>query len=295
MFRINKLWLLLLLVAALSLTIGVVMGCGDDDDDDDDTGDDDDVDDDDTGDDDTSDDDVIDDDDDDDTGDDDIIEPGKIGGTTKDNKSLALLKGAEVNLVDDETGDLLGVSGFSDAETGYIILDVPLDYELDTIGVKVTFDGYMDTFQYHFNVGVTNEDFYGISESLVAAMAILLPGVSIDPEKGHAAGAVYWGDPTDETPIGCAMISMDPAQDEIHYMNNLGIPFPGRDEDGTNPLDGKFAALNVDPGGPYTITSDVDGEEVSVLLPKVVANSVNIASIYYNKTDYPEQPGCEAK
>ncbi len=294
MSKINKFWLLLLLMAALAMTIGINMACDDDDDDDND--DNDEGDDDDTGDDDTSDDDVLDDDDDDnDTGDDDVIEPGKLGGTTKDNKSLALLKGAEVNLVDDESGDLLGVSGFSDPETAYIILDVPTAYELATIGVKVAFEGYMDTYQYHFNIGVTNEDFYGINEDIVEAMALLLPGVSIDDTKGHAAGAVYWGDPTDEEPIGCAMITMDPAQEEIHYMNNLGIPFGGRDDEGTNPLDGKFVALNVDPGGPYTITATVDDDEVSVTLPKVVANSVNIASIYFNKTDFPEKPGCDAE
>ncbi|MDP8223955.1 MAG: hypothetical protein P9L99_11395, partial [Candidatus Lernaella stagnicola] len=165
--RLNHLWLLAL-VAALILSLGLVLACDDDDDDDDnddnDSGDDDDGDDD-SGDDDTGGDDD-DDDDDDDNDDDSSPIPGSIGGTVLDFLSDNPQPNATVEALNDVDGMALdpAVVGTSDAD-GYVLLELPAAYVAanDTVAIKVSKDGYKNTIQYGFPVGVTNETFLGIS------------------------------------------------------------------------------------------------------------------------------------
>ncbi len=246
-------------------------------------------------DDDTADDDA-DDDIDDDT-DDDAAPPNSIGGVVIDYFSEVPLEGALVEVLNNATGESFDppITGISDTN-GYVMLTGIPEGE-EQVGIKVSLAGYKDTIQYNFNVGVTDEQFLCISNTTVAAITLLL-GIEWDPAKGTAAGAVYWGDPTDENPIGCVEVTTDPPNDEIHYMNNLGMPSRDRDIDtpgnpqngeGTNPNDGAFVSVNMDPGQ-ITITANADGNVEEAVLPQLFADSVCIVTIYYSKDEYPSNP-----
>jgi hypothetical protein len=290
---------LILLIAFLSLGLAVTfLACGDDDDDDDndDTTTDDDEADDDTADDDTADDDVVDD----DVVDDDVIEPGTIGGTVLDFLSENPIPGASVEALDDSTGESFdpAVTGTSDGE-GKIQLTLPVDYALETVGIRVlNSPEHKPTVQYHFVVGLTDERFLAISVTTFGLMSTLL-GLDPDPAKGHASGAVYWGDPTNENPIGCAEVTMTAPSDGVFYFNNLSLPTHGRDittpgdpqnGEGTNPENGYFVGINADPGSNITITANADGAVSTAVIPQLFADTVCIATVYYSTDDYSENP-----
>ena len=300
-----KYFWLLALVAALILSLGLVLGCGDDDDDDDDDEGDDDATDDDATDDDATDDDATDDDatddDDDDDDDDDTPVPGSIGGTVIDFLSDNPLADTNVEALIADTGLPFdpAITGTTD-DAGYVLLDLPGMYEQETVGVKASRGSYKDTVQFGFIVGTVGEEFLAISNTvfgLIAASTDVTPAT----DKGHVAGAVYWGEPSDETPIGCAEVTMDIANDGMFYASGiLGLPgldrevtTPGdpQDGEGTNPEDGVFTSINVDATMTgVTTTASADGTEETSFLPIVTVDTVLIQNVYYNKTAYPTNP-----
>ena len=308
-----KLFTMIALLAALILAFGLVAAC-DDDDDDDDAGDDDETDDDAT-DDDATDDDATDDDDDDDDDDvtdddddddDDTTAPLVIGGTVIDFFSENILKDNAVEALRADTGQPFDppITGISDAEDATVELTLPADYTLATVGIKADRDGYKDTIQFGFPVGATDETFLVISDTVFSLIA---SGTGVTPaaDKGHVAGAVYWGDAGDETPIGCAEVTLDPASGGIFYASGLlGLPGTAREigtpgdpgtGEGTDPNanqgSGVFAAINVDPTiAGVTITADADGNAETAFLPVVLADSVLIQNVYFGKADYTDNP-----
>ena len=243
--------------------------------------------------------------DDDDNDDDSSPIPGSIGGTVLDFLSDNPQPNATVEALNDVDGMPLdpAVVGTTD-EDGYVLLELPAAYVAanDTVAIKVSKDGYKNTIQYGFPVGVTNETFLGISTTTLALMAGPLGiGIPADPAKGQVAGAVYWGDPTDETTIGCAEVSIDVASAGVFYLGGaLGLPTHGRDitapgdpqdGEGTNPEDGVFVGLNITPTDTgVVITADADGNEEIKIIPRVEADSVIMQNIYYAKVDYTTNP-----
>jgi len=277
---------------------------GDDDTTVDDDATDDDTVDDDAGDDDINDDDTIDDDTaDDDTNDDDTIEPGTIGGTCLDFLSESPIPGAAVEALRDDTGASFDppVTAVSNS-TGDVQLTLPAEYDLTYVAIKLTADNYKATFQFHFTVGATEGRFLGVSNTTVSLIAALL-GLTVDPTKGHAAGGVFWGDPSDETPVGCAEVSLNPTSGTFYYMDDLGLPTHDRDittpgdpqnGEGTNPQNGYFWGLNANPrthaAGGYQLTANADGNVGNSSLPKLDADSMAISNVYFSKTDYTSNP-----
>ena len=301
--KLNK-WLIMGLIITL-LGLGIMLACGDDDDDDDnDTSADDDSADDDAADDDAADDDVADDDSGDDDDDDASPIPGSIGGTVQDFLSENPLAGTAVEAFQ-ANGQPFdpAVTGVSDS-SGYVLLELPADYTETTVGIKTSRDNYKVTIQFGFLVGSADETFLCISNTVFGLMAGST-GVTPDPLKGHAAGAVYWGNPADETPIGCAEVTLDPASGQVFYAGGiLGLPdtsrnitTPGDPQNGegtdANPNKGKgvFVGVNVDPTTTgVTLTANADGNEESSFLPIVLADSVLIQNIYYDKGEYASNP-----
>ncbi len=203
--------------------------------------------------------------------------------------------GVLVEVVDNETGEPIGISVVSPPD-GQVVVEIPEEYG-DLVGIKTSKDGYMDTYQYNFEVGAKDEDFLIVSNATVDLVAALID-TELDPDKGHAAGGVYWGDPMDENPIGCAEVTTDPPNEgNIHYMGNDDLPSKDRDisgdepanGEGTNPKNGHFVSVNMDPGE-VLITANADGKEESVVLPALFPNSICIVNIYYSKDDYDENP-----
>lgn len=206
--------------------------------------------------------------------------------------------GALVEVVDNNTG--LPVDPpikVTSPANGKVVVTIPEELG-DYVGIKTSKSGYKDTYQYNFKVGSKDEDFLIVSEATVSLVAALLE-VELDPTKGHAAGGVYWGDPTDENPIGCAEVTTDPPNPgNIHYMGLDDLPTLDRDIDepgnpkdgeGTNPKNGHFVSVNMEPGE-IKITANADGAEESVTLPALFADSICIVNVYYSKDKYDSNP-----
>jgi hypothetical protein len=143
----------------------------------------------------------------------------------------------------------------------------------------------MDTLQYSFASDATDEEFLIVSDQTISIVSNLL-GVTLDEAASHAAGAVYWGDPTDENPIGCAMVTIDPTPAEpVHYFGSDALPTADRDELGTNKQNGYFIGLNAQVE-PTTMTVDANGNPNEVNIPKLYASTVVIQNFYYSKDDF---------
>jgi hypothetical protein len=213
-------------------------------------------------------------------------QPKSISGTVTDFQTKQPVAEAAVELLDDDTGESLGINGTSDAE-GKIALD-GIPASKGKVGIKVTKAENMDTIQYHFASGSVDETFYLVSQTTVSLIAGIL-GVTLDPAKGVAAGGVYWGDQVSEEAIGCATVATDPTGGETHYMDNSGIPTTDRDTKGTNPQNGYFSILNMTPGK-ITVNATAGTAIEGSVLPNLPANSVAISNVYFGKDKYAANP-----
>jgi len=308
----RKLWVLIAIgILGIFSAAVIVAGCGGDDDDDNDDSSDDDVDDDTTADDTTTEDDTVTDDDVDDDiddDDDDTVASDAISGYALDFKTRTALSGATVEAVNDADGTSFDPAIVATAGTdGYVLLP-GIPASKGSVGVKVTYNGYKDTYEYHFETGTTGHNFYGVSNALVTIIATLL-GVTFDTSKGFASGAVYYNTAGgDDEPLGCAHVTFSPEVSEVHYFMQseaLGvIPTTDRDwsgdadhnGEGTNPSpdgDGNpmsfFIGLNADVGA-YTVSADADGSIEESTIPMVFANSVAITTVRFMAADYASNP-----
>lgn len=233
---------------------------------------------------------------DDDTDDDDGDGDRTIEAQVSDFPTYQPVGGALVEVVDNNTG--LPVDPpikVTSPANGQVVVTIPEELG-DYVGIKTSKSGHKDTYQYNFKVGAKDEDFLIVSDTTVNLVAALLE-TELDPTKGHAAGGVYWGDPTDENPIGCAEVTTDPEGD-VHYMGNDDLPFKVRDittpgdpqnGEGTNPKNGHFVSVNMAPGS-VDITADADGAKESVTLPALFADTICIVNVYYSKDKYSSNP-----
>ncbi|MBI5526877.1 MAG: carboxypeptidase regulatory-like domain-containing protein [Deltaproteobacteria bacterium] len=220
------------------------------------------------------------------------LETLSISGTVTDFQTKQPVADAFVELLDDDSGIPLGIGGVSDYEGSIVLRGI--EAGVARVGVRVGKSDNMDTVQYHFAAGAQGEAFYIVSETTASLIGGIL-GITLDPSKGFAVGGVYWGDRFDETPVGCAIVTNSPAGGEEHYMDNSGIPTKSRDARGTNPTNGFFMILNMNPGR-IVITADANGKRESVVLPDLPADSVAVSHIYFDRSKYPsnpQPPGCQ--
>jgi hypothetical protein len=243
------------------------------------------------------------DDDDDDDNDDNDDAAGNRGITAyvRDFQSKQEVQGALVELIDNSTGEPIGGDWAMTSPSGGKVSfsDIPAEYG-DLIGVKVSKAGNKDTYQFDFVVGATDEEFLLVGETTAELVAIIL-GVTLDPTAGFAAGGIYWGDPTDENPVGCAVVQTDPVPaDGIYYFGADNLPLPGRnvpgdDPDnaadglGVNPQNGYWVGMNIPPGS-VDITATSGSNVETSLIPRVFPDSVCIANVYFSKDDYTSDP-----
>ena len=296
--RISAL-LIFLLVATMAFSFGLIwIGCGDDDDDDASSSDDD---------------------------DDDPAqgEPGKLNGCVLDFQTRQPVQSALVELLDNATGDPLtdadgnAITATSPGGDGCITLDgIPAENEF--VGVKVSRADHKDTYQFYFENGLENEEFLIVSEATASLVSASL-NLTIQPDRGFAAGGLYWGDALDENAIGCSIIEFDtPPDDGIYYFGIDELPTAGRAVTGDVPTNGQgtnpccnddpksfFVGMN-QPLGSVTISAKVpctagddncveDGDgnywfTESTYLPMVAPNSVCIVDVYLPKTKYAKNP-----
>lgn len=292
-------WLLVLLLVGIIVVAMGFLTCGGGDDDDDSVIDDDQADDDTTEDDDVADDDVADDDTvDDDTVDDDTTGPAPfIGGVVIDTADGSPLGGGTVEALWGMTGEPFTPEVIGTAnEDGEVYLELPLDYLGDVVAVRVRADDYFNTVQFGVPVNVDVLEFPAVSEATAEFFADTA-GVILDDSKCHLSGFVHWDGPSGSEPVGCATVTLDPDSGELFYFEDNGLPSLTRTD--TNPLDGLFVFFNVDPtvkDNIVSISADVDGNEASTFVPKLLPNEVVIVSIPYTE-DFnpanPTPPGCE--
>lgn len=268
-----KLYGFLAILASVILMAGfaVMLGCGDDDDDNDSGGG-----------------------DDDDSG----GGAGTLSAVVHDFQTKMAVQDAVVELVDNVSGDPLGDQWKLTSPSDGNVTFTGIPEGVDLVGVKVTKAGYKDTYQYDFNVGASGEEFLVVGESTADLVALIL-GVTLDPTKGFAAGGIYWGDPTDENPVGCAVVETDPAPESgIYYFGPDDLPTPDRNVDspenaanglGVNPLNGYWVGMNI-PAGEVDITAYSGDNVQTSFIPKVFPDSVCIANVYYSKTDFTADP-----
>lgn len=272
----------------LSLVLGLALGigCGDDDDDNNDNsggGD-----------------------DDDDTG----GGTGTIDGYVRNFQDKVEVQGAVVELVDNATGNPLGdafkKTSPSDGHVSFTGIPAGVEY----VGVKVSKDGSHDTYQYDFVVGATDEEFLLVSRVTSGLVALTL-GITLDTTKGFAAGGIYWGDPTNENPVGCAVVTVDPEPvDGIYYFGPDDLPYIDRNVDptnepanasnthGVNPLNGYWIGMTMEAGVSVSVTatSAVDPADdttwitETAVIPMTFPDSVTISNVYFSTDDYSANP-----
>lgn len=292
-----------LFLGLLLLLLGFgLVACGGDDDDDNDDGApaDDDVDDDaddDTGDDDVDDDstdddvddDTTDDDVDDDTGDDDTETPptDPISVTLLDVISDNPIVGATCELIR-STGTSFDPQITTTSDTdGLCAFNAKM--RDDIFSMKITHDDYVDS--YAFLYPASGSWYLKLVTPAVRAMLAIAISVTLDDTKGVVSGAVNWDDGSAFTPLGCAVVT-DDAGSDIFYFDNGGLPTTGRTD--TNPANGYFLAVNVDPAAD-TFTADADGETIDKTLPTIVPDAVNYMNLIYDNATWPTSPepaGC---
>jgi hypothetical protein len=279
--------LMLLAVVILSLGIVVAIGCGDDDDDD--SGGDDD------------------DDDDNDDNTDWVPGSGTLTAYVRDFQTKAEVQAVMVELVDNATGEVLGDAWKTESAGGGDIGHISFDNipdDLDQVGVRATKEGNHPTYQYFFDVGSSDEEILLVARATSSLVSGIL-GITLDPEAGFAAGAIYYGDPSSEDPVGCAVVQTDPdPADGIYYFGPDNLPNAGRsvtpnepenaaNAHGVNPLNGYWIGLNIAAGVSVSVSAYAgQGTDVteSAEIPMSFPDSVTIANIYYGFDDYTANP-----
>ena len=223
-----------------------------------------------------------------------VGDKGEIHGCVHDFSTKTGVLDAKVTILNNDTGEETDIVVTTKETDGCITIDVGT--EVDFVGVKVSHGDYVDTIQYNFENGIKNEEFLAVSNITKSAIEQIL-GVTLDTSLGNAAGAIYWGDPTDENPIGCQSVEFDPGDGETHYFGLDYLPalyrdFPGEPTGGaadngfgTNPANGYYVSVNETPGA-VSASVTVNGITKTNVIPNLPANSMAIANIYFNEDDF---------
>lgn len=223
-----------------------------------------------------------------------------FSGILIDFQTRKPLEGAKITLVDNDTGEELGLTVDSLAN-GIVFIEVPDCYE--KIGLVVRMDGQRDTFQLHLAADGVDETLWSVSEGTYVA-APALAGIAVDPTMGILAGGVYYRTAAgEEEAIGCAKVRImalaDPetfAEGNIRYMNTAGLPTTLDKQDGINQTTPFFIIGNI-PAGPekVIIEAQVDGEKVGETYVWSVPGAIFIGNIYADEdiTENPMDPNCQ--
>jgi hypothetical protein len=161
--------------------------------------------------------------------------------------------------------------------------------------LKFTHADYFDTYFYHYNrLQAGDADQFRLIMVQIWADAFDPLGVALDLSKTQVWGVVAWITP-DAPPaaIGCATVTVAPGSGQVFYADDSGLPTTERTS--TNPVNGVFIVVNVEPGS-YTLTGDVDGNTEEFMAPDSFAGSLASVEIQYPSSTFPTNPtpaGCE--
>ena len=198
---------------------------------------------------------------------------------------------ALVTLLDNADGDETTTTATSDAATGAVTLEVPLD---EDVAFMCTQAGHWDTYQFNLDPTATDETLWIVNDAVVD-LNLLTSGAVLQAGTGVVAGAVYYDDQGTEVPVGCATIESDPAG-EVYYFNlNPDFTFnavPNDTLNFTHPAIGYFLAANIPVGAgatAVTMTASIEGAEVGTVEFFAYPDAISISNIY---SDTPTPDGC---
>jgi protocatechuate 3,4-dioxygenase beta subunit len=190
----------------------------------------------------------------------------------------------DVTMSSDSAGN---VSGGSTMVCQPITYKVSTDPDLDD--TKATFEAHTVT---AYTSGSANDYYNSVSKSTYQLIPSLL-GVSVDPERGTAAGTVY---DMNGDPVKGAQVVVRNANDNFPssvVVKYFVDEFPNREQPETSE-DGLWVAVNIDPGDWFIDAYVSDGAGGHILMGrtsvKILADSINIGNIYvgYDGVKYPD-------
>jgi hypothetical protein len=222
-----------------------------------------------------------------------VVEKVTFRTEVLDNLSKEPKPGALVEVVDNDTGVLTGMSATADAE-GFV------EFELDKgkmYGFKVSMEDNKDTYQFNIPSEVPANPGYETVWILSQAgftMAAALAGFAPDPTKSIIAGAIYWvNDAGEEEYVSCGTIATEPAGEYRYFSGTTGLPAPLEQVPATaaNKGEGRYVAGNV-PAGRTTLNAfNKSGSvEYGEVMLWTYADSVCISNVYVDRAAHATNP-----
>jgi len=213
--------------------------------------------------------------------------------------------GIAIQVLDNDTGDEIGISSTSDAE-GYVTFTEALPGTLcgfRAVGGDVGGATYVDTYQFNIACAALDERLWVVDETTYVGVP-LSAGITkqdgtfgLDPGTAVLAGGIYFEEESGvENHIGCATAATDPEDGQVRYFGDNGLPTTLDVRDTTNPLVAYYVVANLTPG-PTLVKAFLEGEEIGSTSLHVYADAVSISNIYSvsaaeGGTD-PEPADCE--
>ncbi len=216
--------------------------------------------------------------------------------------------GIQIEVLDNDTGDEVGISATSDAE-GYVTFTEALPGTLcgfRAVGSEVGGAMYVDTYQFNIDCAALDERLWVVDETTYLGVP-LMAGITkndgtpgLEPGTAVLAGGIYFEEGEEpsivENHIGCATAATDPEDGQVRYFGDNGLPTTLDARDSTNPLVAYYVVANLAPGSTL-VKAFVDGTEIGSTSLHVYADAVSISNIYSQPeaeggTD-PEPAGCE--
>lgn len=115
------------------------------------------------------------------------------------------------------------------------------------IGLKMSKDGYKDTYQFGFDPASQDETIWIVTTTLYN-LAPALAGLVVDTTKGIVAGGIYFLKNGEEIMVGCATIKTDPEGEYRYFDPASGLPTTPDKADQTSTKLSYFLAGNVPAG-----------------------------------------------
>lgn len=220
------------------------------------------------------------------------VQLGTFKAVVKDNLTKAVIEGAEVTAIDNDTGEMLEYTTMSDAQ-GNIEMQVPAGILL---GFRVTADLFKDTYQFNIESDALDEEVWAVSINGFE-MAAGLAGFVPDKTKSVVAGAIYWvNEAGEEEYVSCGHVVSDPVGEYRYFSETTGLPAPLAEVPNTmaGKGEGRFVVGNV-PAGKTVLTTYFDDDPAST--EKFIGtatffaypDSIAITNVYADKDKYPAE------
>jgi hypothetical protein len=166
---------------------------------------------------------------------------------------------------------------------------------MTSYGIKVSFDGYWDSYVWvpTGNSWIPSNTYPLLPESAVNGLAQMLSPVTISSSDALAVGEVQWVG-SGSQPVGCAQVTVDDDDSAtVLYFDDNGNPTTA--QSGTDANNGQFLIANLTPGAAPQFAAAVNAATASTSVPFVYAHGLAFPTINFLAPTYstnPTPPGC---